>query len=339
MRKMIGERGLFLALLLLSLYLEGACAANPLERFAPNFSTNTAILWQAPSNCLPSSLWIYKRLPPQPFLPSVVSNALAMASLQPKEIPEHFTNNYYIRTPFDCCGMAQNFFGILPAKTQIYFSATNQSLSTDDLPDDATVKKRAFYYSALLGLGNTRLIPQDIFCSSNAYRIEAKSTNGACGKGIFLSRELDGIPFYSSAGIDEADGFSIEFGSHGQIRAFSLVWPNLERSQNCRIAKPQQIINLLRARRILVVPNTEEEKYFERLKILSKARTLFITGVIPRYGEIGAFGEASTSDASPEFLIPFAEIYATASWGNSNAAMHFISPILSSEITRLVENN
>ena len=162
---------------------------------------------------------------------------------------------------------------------------------------------------------------------------------GHAAKASFLSRELDGIPFYSSAGIDEADGFSIEFGSHGQIRAFSLVWPNLERSQNCRIAKPQQIINLLRARRILVVPNTEEEKYFERLKILSKARTLFITGVIPRYGEIGAFGEASTSDASPEFLIPFAEIYATASWGNSNAAMHFISPILSSEITRLVENN
>jgi|CZKV01.1.fsa_nt_gi hypothetical protein len=311
-----------------------SCAANSLERFAPNFSTNTAILWQTPTTNLPTNLWIYKRLPPQPFLASVISNAIAIASLQDRGIPKPSTNDFFIWTPPDCCGMGRSIFGIMPAKAVISYDATNQSLSTNDLPDEATVKKCAFHYASLLGLGNARLIPQNIFCSSNAYGI--KSTNGACGKGIFLSRELDGVTFYSNGGVDEADGFSIEFGSHGQVRAFSLVWPNLERGQNCRVASPQEIINCLRARRIIVIPNPDEETYFERLKILSKAKTFIITSVIPRYGDMGTFGEVPTNDVPPKFLVPFAEIEAVASFGNSNAIVKLLSPVLSSEVARLI---
>lgn len=34
-----------------------------LEGVSPQFGTNTAIVWQAPTNLLPSRFWTYKRLP------------------------------------------------------------------------------------------------------------------------------------------------------------------------------------------------------------------------------------------------------------------------------------
>jgi hypothetical protein len=315
----------------------GARAANSLEKFAPNFSTNTAILWQAPTNSLPVSLWIYKRLPPQPFLAAVISNAITIAALQDRGIPKPSTNNFYIWTPPDCCGVGRSIFGIEPAKTQIFFSSTNQNFSTENLPDDKTVKKLAFNYASLLGLGKANLIPQNIFCSSNAIENGVKSTNGCYSKGVFLSRELDGVTFYSNGGVDEADGFSIEFGSHGQVRAFSLVWPNFERNQNGKTASPQEIINCLRERRIIVIPNPDEETYFERLKYLSQAKTFTITKMTPRYGE-GVFGEVPTNDIPPRSIIPFAEIEAVANVGNSNATVKLISPILSSEVARLIRD-
>src|ERR1017187_5758434 len=120
--------------------------ANSLEQFAPHFSTNTEIVWQAKDK-LPTNCWIYKRLPPRPFLGSVISNAMVVASLQERGIPKPSTNDFFIWTPFDCCGMARAILSILPAKTEISFTSTNQNLSIEGLPDDETVKKRAFYYA------------------------------------------------------------------------------------------------------------------------------------------------------------------------------------------------
>lgn len=312
-----------------------ARATNSLERFAPDFSTNTAILWQPPTMSLPKSLWIYKRLPPQPFLASVISNAIAIASLQDRGIPKPSTNDFFIWSPPDSCGVRHSIFSIMPAKTEISYCSPNQSLSTDYVPNDETVKKRAFDLASQLGLGARWLIPQNIFCSSNSPGYDGKTTNGCCARGIFLSRNLDGVAFYSNGGVDEADGFSVEFGSHCQVRAFSLVWPNLERSQNCKTASPQEIINCLRERRFMVIPNPDEETYFERLKNLSKAKTFTITKITPLYGE-GVFGEASTNDIPPKFIVPFAEIEAVASFGSNNSTVKLISPVLSSEIARLI---
>lgn len=310
-------------------------AASPLEQFSPNFSTNTSIFWQAPTNNLPTSLWIYKRLPPQPFLATVISNAFIISSLQDRGIPKSSTNAFFIWSPPNACGMAFSILSILPAKTEISYSSPNQSISTDDIPNDETVKKRAFDFASLLGLDARRLVPQNFFSSSNASGCDGKTTNGYCGRGIFLSRELDGVTFYSNGGVDEADGFSVEFGSHGQVRAFSLVWPNLEQSQNCKTASPQEIINCLRGRRVIVVPNPDEETYFARLKHLSNAKTFTITKMTPRYGE-GILGEVPTNDVPPKFIVPFAEIEAVANFGSSNATVKLISPVLSLEAARLI---
>jgi hypothetical protein len=311
-----------------------ADSTNSLENFAPHFPTNTEILWQAPTNRLPKSFRIYKRLPPRPFSASVISNAVILASLQDKGFPKPSTNAFFIWSAPNPCGMGFSIFSIQPASTTISFSSPNQSLSTNNIPDDETVTKRAFECATRFGLDQAHLIPKNVYSASNAAGCEETLTNGICARGILLSRKMDGVSFFGD-GNDGLDGFSIEFGSRGQIRSFSLVWPNLEPAQKSLTASPKEIIRCIREHKVMVLPD-DEPNYFWRIKMLAKARTFTITKITPYYGE-GVFGEVPTNDVPPEFVTPFAELEAVADFGNSNATVRLLSPIISSEVNRLLK--
>ena len=309
---------------------------NSPENFSPHFPTNTQIIWQTATNNLPGSFWIYKRLPPRPFLASVISNAVILASLQDKEIPKPSTNDFFISTfpcP-ECTGFT--IFSIQPATTTISFFSTNQNLSTNNVPDVETVTKRAFEYAARFGLDQRHLIPKNVYTASNASGREETLTNGICARGICLARQLDGVAFFSADNEgDGAEGFSVEFGSRGQIRSFSLAWPNLERDKDNLTASPQQIINCIRAQKTIVLPKAGEDTYFQRIKALANAKTFTIMKITPYYSE-GIFGEVPTNDVPPEFITPLAELEAVADFGKSNTTVRLLSPILSSEVSRLL---
>ncbi len=306
---------------------------NSLERFSPHFSTNTEILWQAPTNHLPRRFWVYKRLPPRPFSASVISNAVILASLQDKGFPKPSTNAFFIWSAPNPCGMGFSVFSILPASTTISFSSPNQNLSTNNIPDAETVTKRAFECAAQLGLDRAYMVPKNVCSSSNAVGCDQTLTSGICGRGIFLSRKLDGVSFWGDAN-NGADGFSIEFGSRGQIRSFALVWPNLEPEQKWLTASPEEIIHSIREHQVVVLPNDDEVNYFARLRTLASAKKFTITKFTPYYGE-GVLGETPTNDVPPEFVTPIAELEAVADFGKSNTIVRLISPVLSSDVTRL----
>ena len=309
-------------------------STNSLERFSPHFSTNTEIQWQAPTNRLPKSFLIYKRLSPRPFSASAISNAVILASLQDKGFPKPSTNAFFIWSTPNPCGMGFNIFSIQPASTTISFSSPNQNLSTDNVPDDETVTKRAFECAARFGLDQARLIPKNVYSSSNAAGCEETVTNGICARGIFLSRKLDGVSFWGDAN-NGSDGFSIEFGSRGQIRSFTLVWPNLEPGQKNLTASPKEIIHYIWEHKVMVLPD-DEPNYFGLVKMLAKAKAFTITKIMPYYGE-GIFGEVPTNDVPPEVVTPFAELEAVADFGNSNTTVRLLSPIISSEVNRLLK--
>jgi hypothetical protein len=83
------------------------------------------------------------------------------------------------------------------------------------------------------------------------------------------------------------------------------------------------------------MPNGDEENYFDRLKTLASAKKLTITKITPYYGE-GMFGDVPTNDVPCKYATPFAELEAVADFGNSNATVRLLSPILSSEVRRLL---
>jgi hypothetical protein len=320
--------------ILATAYSSPADSTNYLENFSPHFSTNTEILWQA-TNHLPESFWIYKRLPTRPFLASVISNAVVLASMQDKQIPKPSTNEFFIAThhsnPMETGFI---FFLIQPATTTISFCSTNNIFSTNDVPDNEAVTRRAFECAARFGLDRAYLVPKNVYNASNAPGRTDIFTNGICARGIYLSRKLDGIGFFGDAN-DISEGFSIEFGSHGQIRSFELVWPNLERYQNSPTASREEVMRCIRERRILIFPDNDEPNYFERVKGLASAKSFTITKITPYYQE-GVFGETPANDSPAEFIAPFAELEAIADFGNSNATVRLVSPIMSSDVTRLL---
>ena len=128
-----------LATILAMTFSSFADFTNSPENFSPHFSTNTQIIWQAPTNHLPESFWIYKRLPPRPFLASVISNAVVLASLQDKGFPKPSTNAFFVWSAPNPCGMGFSIFSMQPVSTTISFFSTNQNLSTDNIPEAETV--------------------------------------------------------------------------------------------------------------------------------------------------------------------------------------------------------
>jgi hypothetical protein len=68
---------------------------------------------------------------------------------------------------------------------------------------------------------------------------------------------------------------------------------------------------------------------------LANAQTFTITKITPYYSE-GIFGEVPTNDMPPKFVTPLAELEAVADFGNSNTTVRLLSPILSSEVSRLL---
>jgi hypothetical protein len=313
-------------------------AANSLESFCPHFSTNMPIIWQA-TNQLPKWFWIYKRLPPQPFSAAVISNAVILASLEHKIFPKSSTNDFFYHEAFppNYPGMIPDIFSITPKSATIFYDLPHPGTNTTDIPADEILVKRAWACAAQLNVGPTQVAFEEMTSHFNQDENYNDLTNQLSGRGVFLSRQLDGILFWSSETEGgDIDGFWIEFGSGGQVRGFSLVWPDLKRDEFQQTASLSQITACIRAYKTMLLPRGNEPNYLARVKHLAKAEKLTITKITPYYRE-GVYGDMAENSELPETIAPFAELEAVADFGNSNAVVRLFSPILSSEVNRLLK--
>ena len=274
--------------------------------------------------------------------PSVISNAIVLGSLQSKGFPQPSTNDFNIwddKGP-NYQGPIPAIFTIRPSDASIFYAIPNFSTGSEiDIPNDKVIVKRAKQCALKLGLDPTKLIENRIYTYS--YDDDGgKTTIHICGRGIFLSRKIDGLGFFSANNDGEgAEGFSIEFGSHGQIRTFTLRWPSLEPDAISQTASPKQIMDCIKAHKIIVLPNEGEPNYFARVKNLAKAGKFTITKITPyHYDHQGVFGNTPADDAPAKFVFPMAELEAVADFETSNVTVRFISPILSSETVKLLAN-
>jgi len=312
-------------------------AATSLDMFCPHFSTNTEIIWQAPTNDLPKVLWIYKRLPPHPFSAAVIFNAVMLASLEHKISPESSMNDFFL--PEDHApnypGTIPDIFCITPKSATISYGLPHPGTNTADIPADKILVQRAWVCAAQLGVKPAQVTFKEMTSRFNQDENYHDLTNQLCGRGVFLSRQLDGILFWSNGTEGEGiDGFWIEFGSGGQVQGFSLVWPDLKRDEFQQTASLSQITACIRAFKTMLLPRGNEPNCFAQLKNLAKAKKLTITKITPYYRE-GVYGDMADSE-TPETITPFAELEAVADFGSSNTIVRLLSPITSSEVSRLL---
>ena len=291
--------------------------ANSLEDISPHFSTNAEIVWNVPTNNLPKSFWIYKKVP-RVFSTVTISNAIVLASFQDKGFPKPSKKRTIIWADRIEGEPQPPNFSILPDLGQMSFTLGDRAPnSPEGISTNEVAVQRAWNCLAQLGVDRSQFVKTNAVASG--------------GYGVFLPRQIDGIEVYGGS-----EGFQIQFGKQ-KVLQFCLLFPNLERAKQKQIASPQQIIACIRAFKTPSPPNGDESDYFGRIKNFAKAKKLTITKITPYYGE-GVFGEVPTNDVPCKFAMPFAELEAVVDFGNSNATVRLLSPILSSEVIRLLKS-
>jgi hypothetical protein len=311
-----------------------------IEELSSHLFTNCPIVWQLQTNDLPKQFWIYQRHLPHIFSPQVITNAIVFASFQNKGYPQPSTNETCIMAEPPCPCMNFCNFSISPSEASMYYESPNYKNGLPDgIPSDEDIPKRAWECVPQLGLDPAHMIQKSFFTHSySADQDGNNSTNFICGRGVFLSRLLDGISFFSADNTGgDAEGFVLELGSYGEIRYYYFRWSDMERYERQKTASLNEISECVKAHKAVVLPNPDEVDYFARLRTLAKAKKLTITEITPVYCD-GVFGKVPPNDAHYGFAIPFAELKAIADFGTSNATVRLVSPILSSEVQKLMES-
>jgi hypothetical protein len=301
---------------------------------SPHFAIKTEITWKADTNNLGGQFWVYRKLP-EVFSREAISNAIVLASLQDKGFPK--PSRKTLRWDFDPFRRVTGHpctFLIEPKNGVITYQFPGfRNGSPEDIPSDEVIVKRAFESARLLGIEPTQLAQKGITTNYCEYDMKGgRTTNNACGRGIILPRRIDGVDFRG-----EDEGFSIEFGSHCRIRFFSLTWPNLKPYRKHQTATPSQLINCIRHFKTPLAFEGNELNYSARVKALSKATKVTIIKITPYYGE-GVYGGNPETGETPlvQLVTPFAELEARAVLDNTNINVTLLSPLLVTEVTRLL---
>jgi hypothetical protein len=294
-----------------------SCLADyTLEDISPHFPTSTPIIWQAPTNHLPKSFWIYQKSP-HVFSAVTISNAIVLASFQDKGFPKPSKNKITLWATPHNGEPRPPYFEIDPELGVISYSLGDRAPDSEgSVSKDAAAIERAWNYLADLDIDRSQFVRTNLAAPGTW--------------GVFFPRQIDGVQMS-----DDSQGFSFQQIGTDKIRCFSLSLPNLERKQNGRAATPQQIIACIRAFKTPSPPNGDEPDYFARIRNLGNARKVTIVKITPCYGE-GIYGETPTTTEPSKIVMPIAELEAIADFGNSNVVVRLYAPLIATEVDRLL---
>ena len=202
-------------------------SANELADVSPQFETNMAILWHAPTNQLPTHFWLYKKVP-QIFSATAISNGIALASFEKKGFPKPSTNDIVLWADPSVGEPQPPHFLVSSKSGQMSFTLGDRAPdSQEGVARDEAAVKHALKCATELG--------------ANPAELERTNSAPEGVRGVFLTRLLDGMPF-----LFNNEGFQIQFEKSGRVRQFALLWPRLQRQQYCLAANPSEIMRCIR---------------------------------------------------------------------------------------------
>jgi len=289
-------------------------ALPPGERYQPPAAVQ--VRWKA-TNDLPKALWVY-RVTPQVFPSAVLSNLLAVCHLQasdiakpPPAVPPD-TNLVYYR---DTKTRWNHSLLITPALGWIQYMDESASARepVESVPDDTEVERLALDCLLRIGIDRSLLAdkPRSRYPAVQG-KLDShgqKLTQEVFQRGISFVRRIDGV-------LDAGKSFWIEFGSHGRIKRFDLVWRNLVPHEIHPLASPSELIALVRAGR--AVAPMQDYDWAGSLQ----AAEIGITSVSLFY-----FDKPGMEPL--EFVYPYAELEMSAGRRHTNAStFYLLCPIL-----------
>ena len=204
------------------------------------------VRWSAPSNALPTTMWVYRALPTK-FSPAVMSNLTALGRFTGKDKSDYGTNGVMFESPDKARRLTVNFnWGsvVYTDATATRHDPTNLSVGVPS-PEQALKLTREFLPRIGIGLPEISRSasngePQmNVFNEEETFYVNRAFITNVPMRGVRFRRAVDGAKF---AGIERGGDFQIEFGNHGEICEMEMSWRDLEREQEYKTAAPETIV-------------------------------------------------------------------------------------------------
>ena len=207
------------------------------------------VRWNAPSNSLPSVMWVYRALPTK-FSPAVISNLMELGSFRDKDKADHGTNVLV----FESTDKSRRLWiyvssGVInyEDKTASHFGTTNASVG---VPSSDDVLQLTADFLPKLGINPSEIsrkkgnsdAEMHVYADEEEFYVNKVFMTNIPFRGVRFRRALDGAKFLGNAGGD----FQIEFGDHGKICKLDLTWQQLEREKAFHTATRETIIKWMR---------------------------------------------------------------------------------------------
>jgi hypothetical protein len=283
--------------------------------------TNCPIIWSAPTNGLPSGLWIYKVMP-EAFSAVVVSNAMKLGGFQIRDLSQtdqpllHDKRMIYFQNKNEY-GKPRFLFIAPTVGAMEYASQRDYTAPVEDVPSSEQTEQLARDVLFQLGIDRSLLAER----VRNGYdetstRIDRKGTPlgslQVVMRGISFERRIDGIP------LSESWCFLIHFRSHGTIEDFKLRWRNLIPYQSHGTLTPAQIIEVIKSGQSVFPPQAGANG-----QDVSHAKTLSVVKMTPRYFN-------GSGKEWMDFIHPYADLeMAAKNDGGDTLTFHLSCSILS----------
>ncbi len=284
-----------------------------------------AVIWAAPSNHWPATVWTYKVVP-QEFAPEAISNLMALGVFTMADrtntagqTPFRDERILYFRNP-----TGTKYLGIFGSLGWIEYKDSEAVASMDDRSPATVPTEDACYQLALdwlpkLGIDRTQLATAG---NSEAFRNyktvdrrgwfdKDRGTNmqEVILRGVSFIRRVDGIDF---DGIGLQGGVSFKFGNDGRISKITLVWRNMERFRE---------FSTLTADEMTAAIRSGKTKWQMPRPKPNGIKKITITGVMP-------LCRGKNGDEEQDVVEPYARIATLVDYGHTNVIANLECPIL-----------
>jgi hypothetical protein len=303
----------------------GACAACCAEalRFK-QFGTpiparpDLEVRWNAPSDALPSQIWVYHLLP-RKLSPEMISYIMALCSFTERDKTESSKNEMVFKTPDNSRHLWISSSGDVDYDSLIHYSHTNL---IKKVPDEKQALKRVKQLLPKLGISLSDIDKKDnsdeprlnSSDSKMTYFVKPEPITNTLFRAVGFRRAIDGISFI---GMGTGGDGHVRFGDHGKITKIDLSWRNMERVKSYPTLFPAEMIYALRQGKAVqgyLLMNSRGINW-------RTAKSVTINHVWPRY-------YAGTSMHPSDMLEPFAVLDADVDTGHGNVRVEIDCPII-----------
>jgi hypothetical protein len=314
-------------ILLLTLCVSSLAQNVPFSHLGRPFSyTNLPLVWDAPTNHLPRTVWIYRAVPSE-VSPMTISNSVALGSFTEKDRKKVVG---YPRTISYADPSGKRTLWINSDWSFIDYAnseADNMHIS-EGVPSEQQALEMGIALFPKLGVDRNQLAKKP-----NSDELRASFTEGTATlyktisslayatnlhmRGVTFMRSLDGIDF---SGGYARGGCTIEFGHHAKISRIRVAWRKFVRDKLYETVSPDTLGKWITEGKAVwySLPDSPDIPWPEVKKItINKITSLYYSEGYSEY------------DKPQNWACPFAEMAVTADCGKTNFTFFLDCPILS----------